>query len=148
VVWGRCNNEKDAYVMADVATSPAFSDVLEFLDEDDLQAKLEPSVKVANAATDYTVSFPVYGLRPNQLYYYRLVCVSRPAVGLGAADPGPIGTFHTAPSDDQPAAVNFVWGAVFERVNSARFGCYAFLAFDCSAMLGVSLIAGLQAGLF
>jgi phosphodiesterase/alkaline phosphatase D-like protein len=97
VVWGRCNRGANAYLVADITTSPEFKDLFEFQDAEDLTAKLGPLVKVVTADTDYTGAFVAHGLRPDTTYYYRLWCVTRPTNGLATAETGPVGIFPAIP---------------------------------------------------
>lgn len=65
VLWGRCNSERDAYLVVDVSTSTALDQRFELLDAEDLEEKLGPLVSIVNAETDYTGSIVARGLRPN-----------------------------------------------------------------------------------
>lgn len=114
VVWGRCNEEVEAYLVVDLDTSPeGFTDTFEFEDlDDDLAAKLGPLVKLVTNASDYTGSLVVDGLQPDTSYFYRVRCVSRPANAANLhVEIGPVQTFDTAPASDQASSVSFVWGA-------------------------------------
>ncbi|MGH8645146.1 MAG: alkaline phosphatase D family protein [Gammaproteobacteria bacterium] len=111
VIWGRCNSERDAYFVVDVSTSTPLDKRFELLDAEGLEEKLGPLVSIVNAETDYTDSIVARGLRPDTRYFYRTLCVTRPAKGLVTAELGGVGQFHTAPTAEQASPVRFVWAA-------------------------------------
>jgi alkaline phosphatase D len=111
VIWGRCNRARDAYLVVDVSTSRHFDTRFQLLDTEELQTKLGPLVSVVNADTDYTGSILARELRPDAHYFYRTLCVTRPAEGLATAEGGRVGEFRTAAGEEQEHAARFIWAA-------------------------------------
>lgn len=111
VIWGRCNRARDAYLVVDVSTSRHFDTRFQLLDTEELQTKLGPLVSVVNADTDYTGSILARELRPDTHYFYRTLCVTRPAEGLATAEGGRVGEFRTAAAEEQEHAARFIWAA-------------------------------------
>ncbi|MGH6635168.1 MAG: hypothetical protein ACRED0_03215, partial [Gammaproteobacteria bacterium] len=80
-----------------VSTSTPLDQRFELLDAKDLEEKLGPLVSIVNAETDYAGSVVARGLQPDTRYFYRTLCVTRPAKGLVTAELGGVGRFQTAP---------------------------------------------------
>ncbi len=98
VVWARCNAERGARIEVDFAPEDDF-------DRDrNLRKKVGPPV---SDATDYTGSVKLGRLEPNTRYRYQVACVS----DGGEVDGVAVGSFRTAPAEDDDEAVRFVWAA-------------------------------------
>ncbi len=89
VIWARA--DRDATLVVEYATTPAFSD-----------AQSGGTMPVS-AATDFTGTVTLTGLRPATRYSYRV----RPQ-GAEVSE-SEVGSFVTAPASDQPHDVTFVW---------------------------------------
>nr|VFK19080.1 MAG: alkaline phosphatase D [Candidatus Kentron sp. LFY] len=99
VIWGRCNDERDARLIAHLSNSPS---------ADEPHTGQRVAGPLAGNATDYTGSIPVTGLKSNQRYYYRIEC-RNDSEPDGAGPKSPLGTFRTAPDPNTHRPIRFVW---------------------------------------
>jgi len=112
VVWARCERQSHVRVTVDEPGRPAV---------------LSASA-AAPPAHDYTAHVRLDGLRPETRYRYQVWCLDDPA---DTPDPaaGVAGSFRTAPDDEHPAAVRFIWGGDVAGQNTCRDRTDGYLIF-------------------
>lgn len=70
--------------------------------DDTFSVTIAQSVVTTSADQDHTVRIEVNGLQPSTRYFYRFIF-------LDTGEASPIGSFRTAPADDDPRSLRFVY---------------------------------------
>ncbi|MCX7592832.1 MAG: alkaline phosphatase D family protein [Fischerella sp.] len=125
IIWARNNSERNARLVVKLSRSPNFQGSVQTI------AGSEVSI-----ATDYTGKVDIVGLRPNQIYYYRVFWEQ----GLFRIRRGGTGSFRTAPAPVQPHPVRFVWGADLAGQGWGRNPNFKITAYDGDVIQGGYLI--------
>ena len=108
-IMARCNNEQTSTMTLQLdETLPTYS-----VDVD--------------SSTDYTHTFVVNSLSSNTVYKYKVTCGDLDSMQ---------GSFKTAPSPDDAAAINFVWAADLAGQGYGRNPEFAVTHVDGTAMKG------------
>ncbi len=108
VIWGRCNEEKEAYLKVFVSKN---HNILQRRRLDNKRTIIGPLVSQATKANDYTASINVTDLKPNTQYYYKVACQITGDRHYSFHQSFAEGKFRTAPTNTTNKSIRFLWGA-------------------------------------